>query len=105
MTAMPAGMALFSAAAAAFAMLLWLPGIGRVLALAFAFGLAEYARGHVLTGLPWNLVGYALLGALPWMQLAWWFGVSPLSLLAARFSASPPAITAPEGSNLQAGRA
>ena len=105
MTAMPSGMALFSAAAAAFAMLLWLPGIGRVFALAFAFGLAEYARGHVLTGLPWNLVGYALLGALPMMQLASVFGVYALSLLAVLLFASPAAITAPEGSNLQAGRA
>jgi apolipoprotein N-acyltransferase len=105
MTGMPAGMALFFAAAAAFAMLLWLPGIGRVFALALAFGLAEYARGHVLTGLPWNLVGYALLGALPMMQLASVFGVYALSLLAVLLFASPAAITAPEGSNLQAGKA
>ena len=52
MTALPAGMALFFAAASALAMLMWRPGIGRVFALAIAFGLAEYARGHVLTGLP-----------------------------------------------------
>jgi apolipoprotein N-acyltransferase len=86
-------------------MLLWLPGIGRIFALALAFGLAEYARGHVLTGLPWNLVGYALLGALPMMQLASVFGVYALSLLAVLLFASPAAITAPEGSNLQAGKA
>ena len=55
MTAMPGGMALFFAAAGALAMLLWQPGAGRVFALAIAVGIAEYARGHVLTGLPWNL--------------------------------------------------
>jgi drug/metabolite transporter (DMT)-like permease len=54
-------------------MLFWLPGAGRVFALAIAFGLAEYARGHVLTGLPWNLVGYGLLGnVLMFMSAVLW---------------------------------
>ena len=70
MTALPGGMALFFAAAAALAMLLWVPGPGRAFALAIAFFLAEFARGHVLTGFPWNLLGYSLLGSLPLMQLA-----------------------------------
>ena len=42
MTALPGGMALFYAAAAALAMMLWRPGAARVFALAIAFGLAEY---------------------------------------------------------------
>jgi apolipoprotein N-acyltransferase len=104
MAALPAGMALFFVAATAFAILLWLPGLGRVFALALGFGLAEYARGHVLTGLPWNLVGYGLLGPLPMMQLASLFGVYALSLLAVLLFASPAAITAPDGSNLQSGK-
>jgi apolipoprotein N-acyltransferase len=104
MTAMPGGMALFFAAACAFAMLLWLPGAGRVVALAIAFGLAEYARGHVLTGLPWNLIGYGLLATLPLMQLAALFGVYALSLLAVLLFASPAAIFAPAGSRLGGGR-
>jgi apolipoprotein N-acyltransferase len=105
MTALSAGMALFFVAAAALAMLLWLPGIGRVFALGVAFGIAEYARGHVLTGLPWNLVGYGLLGPLPMMQLASLFGVYAVSLLAVLVFASPAAIAAPEGSKLHAGKA
>jgi apolipoprotein N-acyltransferase len=100
MTAMPGGMALFFAAACALAMPFWLPGPGRVFALAIALGLAEFARGHVLTGLPWNLIGYGLLGTLPLMQLAALFGVYALSLLAVLLFASPAAIFAPSGSRL-----
>lgn len=104
MTAMPGGMALFFAAACALAMLLWLPGAGRVFALAIAIGLAEYARGHVLTGLPWNLVGYGVLATLPLMQLAALFGVYALSLLAILLFASPFAIVAPRESGLGGGK-
>ena len=104
LTALPGGMALFFAAAGALAMLLWQPGAGRVFALAIAVGLAEYARGHVLTGLPWNLVGYGLLATLPLMQLAALFGVYALSLLAVILFASPLAIFAPRDSRLGGGR-
>src|SRR5659263_397358 len=83
---------------------MWLPGPGRVFAVAIAFGLAEFARGHVLTGLPWNLVGYGLLGNGPMMQLASLFGVYALSIIAVILFASPAAISAPEGSNLAGGR-
>jgi apolipoprotein N-acyltransferase len=94
------GMALFYAAAAALAASLWRPGAARVFALAIAFGLAEFARGHVLTGLPWNLVGYGLAATLPMMQAASIFGVYALSLLAILLFASPFAIWAPQGSGL-----
>ncbi|MGA7456340.1 MAG: apolipoprotein N-acyltransferase [Methyloceanibacter sp.] len=104
MTAMPGGMALFFAAAGALAMLLWQPGAGRVFALAIAVGLAEYARGHVLTGLPWNLVGYGLLATLPLMQLAALLGVYALSLLAVLLFASPFAIFAPRDTGLGGGK-
>jgi apolipoprotein N-acyltransferase len=100
MTALPGGMALFYAAAAALAAYLWRPGAARVFALAIAFGLAEYARGHILTGLPWNLFGYGLAATLPMMQTAAIFGVYALSLLAALLFASPFAIWAPQGSGL-----
>jgi apolipoprotein N-acyltransferase len=92
MTAMPAGMALFFAAAAALAMAMWRPGAARVFALAIAFGLAEYARGHVFTGLPWNLLGYGLLANGPLMQLSALFGVYALSLVGVLLFAMPAAI-------------
>jgi apolipoprotein N-acyltransferase len=104
MTALPGGMALFFAVACALAMLLWLPGAGRVFALAIALGLAEFARGHVLTGLPWNLIGYGILGPLPLMQLASLFGVYALSLLAMILFAAPAALFAPARSGLAGGK-
>ncbi|MHA1132791.1 MAG: apolipoprotein N-acyltransferase [Alphaproteobacteria bacterium] len=91
MTALSAGMALFYAAAGVLAMALWQPGPGRIFALAIAFGLAEYARGHVLTGLPWNLIGYALLPEGPLMQMAALLGVYTLCVLAVALFAAPAA--------------
>ena len=104
MTVLPGGMALFFAAATALAMLLWVPGPGRAFALAIAFFLAEFARGHVLTGFPWNLLGYSLLGSLPLMQLAALFGVYALSLFAVLLFAAPATIFAPSQSGLAKGR-
>ncbi|MHA1518318.1 MAG: apolipoprotein N-acyltransferase, partial [Alphaproteobacteria bacterium] len=97
MTALPGGMALFYAAAGALAMTLWQPGPGRVFALALSFGLAEYARGHVFTGFPWNLIGYALLPDGPMMQMAWLLGVYALSVLAVLLFAAPAAIWSAQG--------
>ncbi len=57
MLGMPSFLALFYGAAAAAAAALWRPGPRRVLLLAAFFALFEYARGHILTGLPWNLPG------------------------------------------------
>jgi apolipoprotein N-acyltransferase len=104
MTALPGGIALFFAAAVVLAMVMWWPGAGRAFALAIAFGLAEYARGHVLTGLPWNLVGYSVLGGEAMMQIASLFGVYALSLLAVLLFASPAAIVAPRDSGLGGGK-
>ena len=105
MTAMPGGMALFFAAATTLAILLWRPGGARALALAIAFALAEYARGHVLTGLPWNLLGYGLTENAGLMQLASLFGVYALSLIAVLIFASPACIVTQTGSRLAAPKA
>src|ERR1700686_1758948 len=37
----------------------------RICLFAVAWSAAEWARGHVLTGLPWNLVGYVWSGGFP----------------------------------------
>ncbi|ODS01693.1 hypothetical protein AUC69_05390 [Methyloceanibacter superfactus] len=92
MAALPGGMALFFAAAAAIAIVMWRPGAARVFALAISLGLTEYARGHVLTGLPWNLIGYGLLPEGPMMQIAALLGVYALSLVAVALFTAPAAI-------------
>ena len=42
----------------------------RWLVVACAWVAAEFARSHLLTGQPWNLLGYALAGWLPLVQIA-----------------------------------
>ena len=90
-TAMPAFLALFPAAAAAFAVQFWRPGWRRVFAFAVAFSVFEYLRGHVLTGLPWNLAGQSLAGAAVASQTAAWWGAYGLSLVAILLSGAPAA--------------
>ncbi len=80
-TLLPAGLALFMAAAMAFATRLARPGMLRVLAMAAAFGITEWLRGHILTGFPWNVLGYALTYPLPLMQWASVFGIYGLTVL------------------------
>lgn len=61
--ALPAGLALFWGAAAAGAITLWQPsGPGRAVMLAVALAAAEWLRGHLFTGFPWNAPGYAAGG-------------------------------------------
>jgi apolipoprotein N-acyltransferase len=47
---------------------LWTRGALRILALARALTAAEWLRGHVLTGFPWNAFGYALTSPLALAQ-------------------------------------
>jgi apolipoprotein N-acyltransferase len=79
---MPAGLALFYAAAAAAAASFWKSGACRVVALALSLSAAEWLRGHVLSGFPWNVLGYALTSPLELMQSAAVLGVYGLTLAA-----------------------
>ena len=77
---MPAGLALFFAAAAALAIRFWRTGAWRVLALALTLSAMEWLRGHVLSGFPWNVLGYALTYPLPFLQSASVMGPYGLTL-------------------------
>ncbi len=95
--ALPAGLALFYAAASALAAAMWRRGYARLAAFAFAFFCAEAARGYLLTGFPWNLFGEALAANTPHMQLAAYIGVYGLTLAALFIFPAPAAlIAAPE---------
>src|SRR5262247_2040638 len=86
---LPAGLALFTALGFALARLMWTRGPIRVLALALALTAAEWLRGHVLSGFPWNAYGYALTGPLVLAQSAAILGLWGLTLLAVAIFASP----------------
>lgn len=80
---LPAGLALFTALATLAASLAWRDGPGRLLLLALALALADWLRGHVLTGFPWNIWGYAFGGTELLMQPAALVGVYGLGLIVA----------------------
>ena len=91
-TLLPAGLALFWGIAAAVARVFWSDGIGRLFVFAIALSLAEWLRGHILTGFPWNLVGYALTYPLPLMQSAALFGAYGLTAIALFIFPAPLAV-------------
>ena len=91
-TLLPAGLALFYGGAAALAAVFWTGGPVRLLPLALSLSAMEWLRGHVLSGLPWNVLGYALTYPLPLMQSAALFGIYGLTLVAVLVFALPPVI-------------
>ncbi|MFD2261800.1 apolipoprotein N-acyltransferase [Lacibacterium aquatile] len=87
--AIPAGLALFPA----IILTLWSRIEGRsALGFAVALMLAELARGHLLTGFPWNLAGYAFPHILALQQLASVGGAYLLSFLAILLGVLPAAL-------------
>jgi apolipoprotein N-acyltransferase len=86
---LPAGMALYTAFGLALARLLWTRGALRVLTLAAALTIAEWLRGHVVSGFPWNAFGYALTGPLVLAQAAALIGLWGMTFLAVFIFASP----------------
>ncbi|KAB2850982.1 MAG: apolipoprotein N-acyltransferase [Hyphomicrobiaceae bacterium] len=88
-TLMPAGLAIFFAFGAAIAALLWRPGLGGALALAIGLASSEWLRGQVLTGFPWNTIGYALTSDLQLMQWSALVGIHGLTLITILLAALP----------------
>ena len=60
-----------------------------MLALAVALTVAEWLRGHLLTGFPWNTFGYALTEPLALAQAVSLVGIWGLTFLAVAIFASP----------------
>lgn len=90
---LPALLALFTAGAAATAR--WLapsPGPARLVAVVAAWGLWEWLRTWLLTGFPWNLIGYAWTGSLDMLQATAWIGIQGLGLITVAAAAAPALI-------------
>ena len=84
----PGGLALFAAGACAAALTFWRPGPSRLLMLTVCYAAAEWLRGHVLTGLPWNLPAYGWGASLGMLLCTALFGAYGLTLLTVLFGAS-----------------
>lgn len=95
--AMPAGLALFTALGTALARLLWSRSPLRIFAFAFGLTVAEWLRGHVLTGFPWNTYGYAFSDSLVLMQGAALVGAYGLTFFVLLLMATPALLLRPGG--------
>jgi apolipoprotein N-acyltransferase len=82
-------LACFPAVAIAAARLLWPAGPTRILVLAVAWTVCEWLRAWVLTGFPWNLIGYSWAFSDDMIQLAALTGIWGLSFLAVAIASLP----------------
>jgi apolipoprotein N-acyltransferase len=102
-TGLPAGFALYIGLVLLATRLvrdyLHLPASARIFAFAIAWSTGEWVRGHALTGLPWNLIGYAWSGGFPGallvLQSVAWVGIYGLSFVTILAAALPAALGEP----------
>ncbi len=88
---LPILLAFFYGLATALARVFWTDGIGRIAALAFGFGIAEWLRTFLFSGFPWNAVGYAAMPVPLFMQSASVVGLVGINALTV-FVFSMPAL-------------
>ena len=88
-TGLPAYLALYTGLGLGVARLLWVRGPLRILALAVTLTAAEWLRGHLLTGFPWNTFGYALTEPLALAQTVSLVGIWGLTFLSVAIFATP----------------
>lgn len=69
----------------------------RALLFALAWSCAEWLRGHLLTGLPWNLIGYGWTGSDAMLQLASVIGAYGVGLFVIVTACLPAAMADPSG--------
>jgi apolipoprotein N-acyltransferase len=82
-------LALFPAAATTVAAAARLRGVAHVLALAAAWGAAEWLRGHLLTGFSWNLIATSWTAVTAMLQPAAYVGAYGLGAITVLLAAVP----------------
>jgi apolipoprotein N-acyltransferase len=92
---LPLLLAAFSALGCFLAWTMWSDGPGRLFALALGLGGAEWLRGRVLTGFPWNDFGYALADHSVLGQAASVIGVEGLTPIAVLVFSAPALLADP----------
>lgn len=90
--ALAAILSIFWGLGSALAHLLWSGGAFRIVTLASFLALAEWARGHLFSGFPFDLLGYALTANDEMLQLASVIGTYGLTFLAALIAMTPALI-------------
>lgn len=95
---LPAFLGLYYGLAALIARLLWSDGAGRIGALAVGFGLAEWLRGFLFTGFPWNAIGYGIMPVPVMMQPVALIGLNGMTVLAVMVFAAPALFGSGRGS-------
>ncbi|WEK04094.1 MAG: apolipoprotein N-acyltransferase [Candidatus Devosia phytovorans] len=98
--ALAALIAFFWGIGSAIAHLFWSHGAWRVVTLATFVTIAEWARGHVLTGFPFDLLGYALTPNDEMMQITSVIGIYGLTFVAALIAMTPALIWPADGRQL-----
>ncbi len=86
---LPAFLAFFFAFAVALAQMVRGAGIIHILMLAICIGLSEWLRSFILTGFPWNAVGYTLMPSPLFMQSVTITGLYGMNVLAVVIFAMP----------------
>ena len=86
---LPAYLALYTALGLAAARLIWVRGPERVLAFAATMTAAEWLRGHLLSGFPWNTFGYAFAEPLALAQSVSLVGIWTLTFFCLAICATP----------------
>lgn len=89
---LPALLAIFYGFATSIARALWCEGLPRIFVLAAAFGVAEWLRGFVFTGFPWNELGQTIQPSPLLMQSSALTGAATMNIVAVTVFALPAAI-------------
>jgi apolipoprotein N-acyltransferase len=88
LVSLTAGLALYGALACGLAAVFWRKGTARLFIFAVAMAGAEWLRGHLFTGFPWNLSAYGWGLSLELLQSASLMGAYGLSFLTILLGAS-----------------